>query len=177
MKPMQARYNIFCNEAGGTHDDTIFYRLDDGWLLVVNASNAEKMWKLAQRAASSVGVSSWRTATAAGADRDSRSALGRDACSRTSTSTSPRCVITSARKAASTASGGDRAHRLYRRRRLRALRRRRGRAALWNALLREHQARRFEPCGLGARDVLRLEAGMPLYGHELTERSRPCKPA
>ena len=44
MKPMQARYNIFCNERGGAHDDTIFYRLDGRWLLVVNASNAGKMW-------------------------------------------------------------------------------------------------------------------------------------
>ena len=44
MKPQQARYNIFCNDDGGAHDDTIFYRLDDGWLLVVNASNAGKMW-------------------------------------------------------------------------------------------------------------------------------------
>jgi len=29
------------------------------------------------------------------------------------------------------------------------------------------------PCGLGARDTLRLEAGMPLYGHELVESSDP----
>src|SRR5579864_7776375 len=38
MKPLQARYNIFCNVHGGAHDDVIFYRLDGRWLLVVNAS-------------------------------------------------------------------------------------------------------------------------------------------
>jgi aminomethyltransferase len=33
----------------------------------------------------------------------------------------------------------------------------------------------LEPCGLGARDVLRLEAGMPLYGHELEENLGPLQ--
>jgi aminomethyltransferase len=31
----------------------------------------------------------------------------------------------------------------------------------------------IRPAGLGARDTLRLEAGMPLYGHELTEQTDP----
>ena len=31
----------------------------------------------------------------------------------------------------------------------------------------------LKPCGLGARDTLRLEAAMPLYGHELTEETDP----
>ncbi len=35
----------------------------------------------------------------------------------------------------------------------------------------EHQI--LKPAGLGARDTLRLEAGMPLYGHELTEDGDP----
>jgi aminomethyltransferase len=31
------------------------------------------------------------------------------------------------------------------------------------------------PCGLGARDTLRLEAAMPLYGHELSEEIDPLQ--
>ena len=33
------------------------------------------------------------------------------------------------------------------------------------------------PCGLGARDTLRLEAAMPLYGHEMDETVTPWRPA
>ena len=40
---------------------------------------------------------------------------------------------------------------------------------LWEDLL----SRGAKPCGLGARDTLRLEAAMPLYGHELTEDIDP----
>jgi aminomethyltransferase len=40
---------------------------------------------------------------------------------------------------------------------------------LWEDVL----GRGARPCGLGARDTLRLEAAMPLYGHELTEEIDP----
>jgi aminomethyltransferase len=42
---------------------------------------------------------------------------------------------------------------------------------LWEDLL----ARGAKPCGLGARDTLRLEAAMPLYGHELNEDTDPLQ--
>jgi len=43
--------------------------------------------------------------------------------------------------------------------------------ALWDALA----AHGVKPCGLGARDTLRLEAGMNLYGHEMDEQVSPLE--
>ncbi len=56
---------------------------------------------------------------------------------------------------------------------------------LWNDLLEAGQKDGLIPCGLGARNTLRLEAGMCLYGHEIDETTTPweaglgwiCKPA
>jgi aminomethyltransferase len=40
---------------------------------------------------------------------------------------------------------------------------------VWNALLEAGGEFGIRPCGLGARNTLRLEAGMPLYGHEISD--------
>ena len=40
-------------------------------------------------------------------------------------------------------------------------------AHIWNALLEAGKEFGLLPCGLGCRDTLRFEAGMPLYGHEM----------
>jgi aminomethyltransferase len=44
--------------------------------------------------------------------------------------------------------------------------------ALWDELLSDP---RVKPIGLGARDSLRLEAGLPLYGHDLNETVSPIE--
>jgi aminomethyltransferase len=175
MKPLQARYNIFCNERGGAHDDTIFYRLDGRWLLVVNASNADKMWAHlnAHLGDSGVKLTSNHGKSALIAIQGPKSvemlrshvdadiaAMKYYFCLETTAFGKPAVV---ARTGYTGEDGyelfvaGDDA------------------SAIWNALLAQHGGEGLEPCGLGARDVLRLEAGMPLYGHELTEEITPVQ--
>ncbi|MER7796644.1 glycine cleavage system aminomethyltransferase GcvT [Microbacterium sp. NPDC096154] len=48
-------------------------------------------------------------------------------------------------------------------------------AALWRALLAAGRPHGLVPAGLAARDTLRLEAGMPLYGHELSPDIVPAQ--
>ncbi len=46
---------------------------------------------------------------------------------------------------------------------------------LWTKLLETGKGEGLEPCGLGARDTLRLESALPLYGHELEADISPIQ--
>lgn len=175
MKPLQARYNIFCNDEGGAHDDTIFYRLENGWLLVVNASNADKMWAHLNAKLPPQGV--------ALENQHGKWSLIAIQGPRSVAMLQPHVDVDLAQlkyyfciearvdgvsaTIARTGYTGEDGFELF-------LPNDEA-PKIWNALLGAHRADGLEPCGLGARDVLRLEAGMPLYGHELTEAITPVQ--
>jgi len=176
MKVWQARYNLFCNEHGGTRDDVLFYRRHDRWLLVANASNGEKIWNLLSSrrtsgvtlenrhgAAALIAVQGPRaleilTPLASTFDAPSLAEMKYYTCTRAAVAGIEALV-------ARTGYTGEDGFELF----VEGA----DAAALWRALLDEGKPQGLEPCGLGARDVLRLEAGMPLYGHELTEAITP----
>jgi aminomethyltransferase len=173
MKPLQARYNIFTNDAGGAHDDVIFYRLPDRWLLIVNAGNAHKMWAhLETQRRGDVQLTDMRGETALIAVQGPRSvdALAPLVDADIASLKYYSCVETKAGGATAvvgrTGYTGEDGFEVF----LPAD----AAVGLWDALLAGNH-HRLEPCGLGARDVLRLEAGMPLYGHELTEEITPLQ--
>jgi aminomethyltransferase len=173
MKPLQARYNVFTNERGGAHDDVIFYRLPDRWLLVVNAGNANKMWAYLQtRRSGDVELTDLRAENALIAVQGPRSldvlaplvagdigAMKYYTCIET-TIDGTKAIV------GRTGYTGEDGFEVFLSND--------AAIGLWDALLNENKDV-LAPCGLGARDVLRLEAGMPLYGHELTEEITPLQ--
>jgi len=175
MKPGQARYNIFTNENGGAHDDVIFYRLPDRWLLVVNASNAAKMWAhlSAHLKDSGVKLTSLHGRNALIAIQGPKSVemlrahTGVDVGSLKYYFCTEGEVYGKHAVIARTGYTGEDGFELFVDGR--------DAAEIWNALLRDNAEGGLIPAGLGARDVLRLEAGMPLYGHELTEDITPLQ--
>ena len=177
MKPGQARYNIFTNERGGALDDVIFYRLDDQrWLLVVNASNADKMWAhVSAQRGGDVQLENVHGERALIAIQGPRSVdfLQPHVDAALATMKYYSCVETTLRGVpvsvilARTGYTGEDGFELFIPSE--------HATGVWDLLLATNRAHGLEPCGLGARDVLRLEAGMPLYGHELTEEITPLQ--
>lgn len=162
------QYSLLPNDQGGCVDDIIVYRLADRFHLVVNASNHEKdvEW-LTEHKPSGVTITDHTDETAMVAVQGPSAENVLAGLRGTSLAeiqtfgvvTASFAGVT-ARAARSGYTGEDGFELIC--------------AAadgerLWDALL----AAGVTPCGLGSRDTLRVEAGLPLYGHELNDELSP----
>jgi aminomethyltransferase len=174
LREGRAHYSMICAPDGGVIDDLIVYRLGpERYLVVANASNAQIVSdELAARLTGFRALLDDRSlATALCAIQGPRSveivapltdvdlaALKYYAIAEGSVAGIPALV-------ARTGYTGEDGFEVFVET---------GRAAeLWDALFAAGQPHGLLPIGLGARDTLRLEAGMPLYGNELDRETNP----
>jgi len=166
-----AQYSLLCREAGGVIDDIIVYRLGQNeFIVVVNASNREKdlSWMRGHAAAfSDVVLDDETDRTCLIAAQGPRAVEMVSALSDRDLTVMPRfgldetVVANIPVMAARTGYTGEDGLELFCRNA--------DSEALWAALVQAGAV----PCGLGARDTLRLEAALPLYGHEMDETVPP----
>ena len=165
-----ARYAIMLYEDGGTVDDLIVYRRgEERFLLVLNASNKDKdvAW-IGEHVRGDVTFAdvSHRVAQIALQGPDSKAVISTLAPEeklpgKYYTFTENVEVAGVPCMVSRTGYTGEFGYELYMAPE--------GVERVWTALVQAG----VQPCGLGARDTLRLEAGMPLYGHELSAEIDP----
>jgi glycine cleavage system T protein (aminomethyltransferase) len=169
--PGKALYSCMLNEAGGILDDLIVYRLDDElFRVVVNAGTAEKdqAWISARAAALGVAVKARREqALLAVQGPEARAHVAALLLPADAMRALNLDVFVGAQIGewfiARTGYTGEDGFEIM----LPA----EAAAGLWRALI----ARGVRCCGLGARDTLRLEAGMNLYGQDMDEQTHPLE--
>jgi len=175
LKQGQAQYTIMCAEDGGTIDDLIVYRLGpERYMLCVNASNieADREW-IVELNGGRARFEDVSDATALIAVQGPVAVailatlaefpiadVGRFGVAE-GTVAGITCL------AARTGYTGEDGFELFVDNA--------GARELFEAILDIGAAASIKPVGLGARDTLRLEAGLPLYGHELDRNSSPLE--
>jgi aminomethyltransferase len=180
LEPGDAQYSLLPNEMGGVIDDIIVYRLPDkpGYFVVINAANHDKDvdWLQRQSAARNdldvdvadvsddlgmIAIQGPHAETIVSKLTDADlSQLGSFSCANAEVAGIPALV-------ARTGYTGEDGFEFY------VAQERTG--ELWDALMDAGRPLGLVPVGLGARDTLRLEARMPLYGNELADDINPLE--
>ncbi len=171
----QCQYNLLMNEQGGAIDDIIVNKINSNTFLVcVNASNTEKDWAWFQKQAKNFNVKienkSKEYALIALQGPEAENILSNFCPKISALKTFYFCEdYFKERKIliARTGYTGEDGFEIYCKPEEAAF--------IWNALLEKGAPLGLVPCGLGARDTLRLEMAYPLYGHELSDEIGPLE--
>lgn len=167
----KAQYTALCNEEGGIIDDLVTYKIgDNDYLLIVNAANTDKDFAWVQKHApkfdvevSNVSNQFGQLAVQGPKARDLVSGLVDINVSEMKPFDFQQNVTLFGKNVILSQSGytGEDGFEIYCKAK--------DTVDIWNGFI-EHNV---VPCGLGARDTLRLEAGLPLHGQDLTESITP----
>jgi aminomethyltransferase len=170
------RYSLVTNESGGILDDVLIYHLPDHYMLVVNASNRSKIVGWVQQhlaTAKDVQFTDETLATAMIAvqgpkalDSTAKLVSAPLATMDYYTGAASKIAGTTGLASRTGYTGEDGCELIVPRA---------AAVSVWQAVLDAGAAQGAKPAGLGARDTLRLEAAMPLYGHELSEEIDPYR--
>ena len=170
LKPGQAQYSGILTKQGTFVDDCLVYRFEDKLMMVVNAANIQKDWDhiIAQKGGANVRLRDISDETALLAVQGPKAEALLGQLTTLGIGMIPYYHFAQGKVAgvqcfvSRTGYTGEDGFELY----CRA-----GDAeTLWHALV---GAGRAEPVGLGARDTLRLEAGLPLYGNDIDDTTTP----
>lgn len=175
-------YAIICNQEGGTLDDVTVLRLEDSnFVMVVNASNREKCFRWLTRKNEPFGCSVADVSdeiamfavqgpkakeTLQKVSNSNLSEIRRWGCAKASLATQP-CLVS---RTGYTGEDGFEIMVIGT-----PIQQPEKALQVWHQILETGKEYGIEACGLGARDILRLEAGMCLYGNELDESTTPLE--
>ncbi|KGF27576.1 MULTISPECIES: glycine cleavage system aminomethyltransferase GcvT [Staphylococcus] len=167
----KAQYTALCNEEGGIIDDLVTYKIgDNDYLLIVNAANTDKDFAWVQKHApkfdvevSNVSDQFGQLAVQGPKARDLVSELVDINVSEMKPFDFQQNVTLFGKNVILSQSGytGEDGFEIYCEAK--------DTVDIWNGFIEYNVV----PCGLGARDTLRLEAGLPLHGQDLTESITP----
>ena len=177
LYPGRALYNCMTNEKGGIIDDLLIYQLgDNDYMMVVNAANIDKDWQWVSRHAEAFDVQlldiSGDTALIAVQGPHAQDLLQPHTdtdLSRLGFYTFTQGSIAGADNVIISATGytGEHGFEFYCDKD--------AAPQLWDAFYEAGKAYDLRPAGLGARDTLRLEAGLNLYGNDMDENNTPLE--
>lgn len=173
IAPGQSNYALLCYPNGGIVDDIFIYRMPDHYMVVVNASNIDKDYAWMREHAAGFDVEltniSEQVAMLAlqgpAAEAILEQAAGSTAAGLAFHAVAPGSILGISGTIARTGYTGEDGFELF-------VAADAG-AQLWDGLLAQGQADGLKPCGLGARDSLRFEACLALYGHEINDDVNP----
>ena len=176
MAVNKVRYGVMCNADGGTIDDLVVYKFgEEAYLVVVNAANREKDYAhMAQNLLPGTKAEDISDSVAQLALQGPKAPailkklLPEDQIPKGYYTALPNVEIQGMKCMISrTGYTGELGYEIYTANE--------DAPKLWKLLRETGEELGLIPCGLGARDTLRLEAAMPLYGHEMDETISPLE--